>query len=113
MLYSLLRFFAFKTAKDNGRNGPLWALAALGIGFGFQIVIPVLVGVILALIYMAMGTSVDQLEEQITTPATILGFACLFLSFIGIWLVLRHVAKLPEDEPVNILPPPPTFGQSD
>jgi hypothetical protein len=105
-------YFAYKTANDNGRSGPLWALATIGIGFGLQIVVPILIGIILGVIYVMMGTPVDQLQEQISGPATIIGFISIFLSFVGIWLVLRHVAKLPEDPPVERVPPPPTFDQN-
>ena len=106
-------YFAYKTASGNGRNGPLWALATLGVGFGFQIIIPILIGIVLGIIYISMGTPVDKLQAQISGPATIIGFVMLFLSFIGIWLILRHVAKLPEDAPVERVPPPPTFDQSE
>ena len=30
-------FFAYKTASDNGRNGPLWALATFGLAPRFEI----------------------------------------------------------------------------
>ena len=106
-------YFAYKTATDNGRSGPLWALATIGVGFGFQIVIPILIGIILGIVYVMTGTPVDQLQEKITGPATIVGFVMLFLSFVGIWLILKHVAKLPEDAPVERVPPPPTFGQNE
>ena len=103
-------YFAYKTANDNGRSGPLWALATIGVGFGFQIAIPLFIGIILGVVYVSTGTPVDQLQERIGGVASIIGMVMLFLSFIGVWLILRHVAKLPEDVPIEKLPPPPTFG---
>lgn len=106
-------FFAYKTATGNGRSGPLWALATLGVGLGFQIVMPVVVGIILAVVYMSMGTPPERLQEEITGPATIIGIVGLLLSFVGIWLILRQVSKLPADEPMTNLPPPPVFDSMD
>jgi hypothetical protein len=109
----IVAYFAYKTANGTGRNGVLWALAALGVGFGFQIVLPIVIGIVMAFAYMAMGTPVDRIPEQITGPATIIGFVMLFLSFVGLWLILRHVSKFPEDPPAaNAPPPPPTFEGS-
>lgn len=104
-------YFAYKTAAGNGRSGPLWALATLAVGLGFQIVIPIMIGIVLALVYMAMGTPADELQQEMSGVAGIIGIVSLVFSFIGIWLVLRHVAKLPDDPPVEKLPSPPVFDQ--
>ena len=102
-------FFAYKTAVGNGRNGPLWTLATLGVGLGLQVVIPVVLGVILAVVYLAGGTSPEKLQEEIAGPAGVIGLVSLFVGFIAIWLILRHVSKLPQDElRIDSPPPPPT-----
>ena len=88
-------------------------LPSLGVGLGFQIVVPLLFGLILGVVFLLTGTPADQLAERINGPASIIGIAMLFFSFIGIWLILRHVAKLPEDEPIERVPPPPTFDQNE
>lgn len=106
-------YFAYKTANDTGRSGPLWALATLGVGLGLQIVVPTLMGVVLAVIYMALGTPVDQLQDAITGPASVIGLVALVLSFVGIWLILKHVSKLPEETASESVPPPPRFDQGE
>jgi hypothetical protein len=105
--------FAYRTARDTGRSGALWALAILGVGFGFQIFVPMIVGVVLALFFLWSGSPVEQLQEKVEAPAGIIGFIFLFLSAIGIWLVLRHLSKLPEEPPIERVPPPPTFHEHD
>ena len=104
-------YYAYKTANGTGRSGPLWALATLGVGLGCQIVLPVLVGLILGIVYVVTGTPVSDLQQKIAGITMIISFVALFLSFVGIWLVLRHISKIPEDRPgTPIPPPPPTFG---
>jgi len=98
-------FFTYKTAKTNGRTG-LWALATFGIGIALQIVLPVLVGIIVAVYYVAMGLPTEDLSRSIEGAALSLGFVALILSFVGMFLVLRHVIQ-PLDEPLDLLPPPP------
>lgn len=105
--------FAYRTARDNGRNGPLWALATLGVGFLFQIVIPMIVGLVLAVIFLSSGGATEQIQEKVETPAGIVGFISIFLSVVGIWLILRHVSKLPVQRPIENVPPPPTFYEND
>lgn len=99
--------YTYKSAKDNGRSGGLWALAAFAVGFGIQFVIPFLLGVIIALVMTARGRSVYEIQEAIQTPATILGLICLAASVVGVWLVLRKASELREDEPLASSPPPP------
>ena len=106
-------YFAYKTANDTGRSGPLWVLATLGIGIGIQIALPILIGIIMAAVYLMTGVPAERIAEKITGPLAIVGFISLPLSLIGIWMILRHVSKLPKDEPVIAPPPPPTFGSND
>ena len=49
-------YYVAKTAKDTGRNVVLWALLTLGVGLGFQLVIPVVVTLIVAIVLLATGT---------------------------------------------------------
>ena len=100
-------FFVFKTAGDMNRNRFLWSAINLAVGLGFQFVIPLIVLVLLVVVMRVSGTARDKLEEGISGPAFFIYLAGILLSFIGMFLVLRHVAKLPEDDPVVIAPPPP------
>jgi uncharacterized membrane protein len=106
-------YFTYKTANDNGRSGPLWALATFGVGFGLQFIVPILIGIVMGVILISSGMSAEDIGENINGIAAILGIVLLFLSFIGIWLIMRHVAKLPEDVQVGSVPPPPTFDQNE
>jgi hypothetical protein len=102
--------FIGKTAKENGRNAILWALAAVGVGLGLQFVIPILVMIVIAVVLVATGTRPDQVEAAIGWWAFGLTFLFLALSVVGMFLILRHVFQLPEDPEPHDLPPPPTFG---
>jgi len=100
----------YKTASGTGRNAALWALLTAVVGFGLQIVLPILIGIVMAVYYVAMGTPPDDIESAITGPATIIGFICLVLSIVGMVLIAKHVGKVPDD-PIGRVqpPPPPTF----
>jgi hypothetical protein len=102
--------FIFRTARENGRSGALWALIALTVGFGSQIVLPIVGGIIIAILYLATGTSPPDLAEKTEAAATMLFYIFWLLSFVFLFLVLRYVADAPEP-PVesNEVPPPPTF----
>ena len=99
----------YKTASGTGRNAPLWALLTARVGFGFQLVLPFILGLILAIVYLAMGSSPESLQSEIQTPASLIGIVGLIVSIVGMVLISKHVAKVPDDPPMaaNIPPPPP------
>jgi len=99
----------YKTASGNGHSGVLWAGIALAVGIGFQLVIPILIGLVLGVIYISTGTPVEELQNKINGPAMVIGIITIALSFFGVWLVYRHVSKIPDDAAVDHVPPPPTF----
>ncbi len=101
----------FKTAQGTGRNAPLWAVLTAAIGIGFQFVIPIFLGIVLAVYYLATGSPTESLERDIQGPATIIGVVSIILSIVGMVLVSKHVSKV-IDVPVGSVdapPPPPTF----
>jgi putative Mn2+ efflux pump MntP len=101
----------YKTAQGTERNGPLWAALTAAIGIAFQFVIPIFLGIVLAVYYMATGSPVESLERDIQLPSTIIGVVCIILSIVGMVLVSKHVSKV-IDVPVgssDAPPPPPTF----
>lgn len=101
----------YRTASGTGRNAALWALLTAAVGFGFQIVIPVALGIILAVVYVATGTPPEEIESAILGPSAIIGIVCLIASVVGMVLIAKHVGKVPDD-PVGVAeppPPPPTF----
>ena len=121
MILSLLSFVAviiatyhvYKTAKSYNRNAVLWAVIALVVGIGFQFVIPLFIGIILGIVWIVIGIPIEGLQSAFETWAILLQLICIALSFVGLWLILRQVSKIPEDEPaVSRPPPPPTFGEN-
>ena len=100
-------YYVYKTAKDNERNAVVWALITFGVGFGLQLIIPVLIGFFVGVVMIASGSSVEEIQQSVQPFAVIIAIVCLILSFVGIALIMRHVAKLPEDATV---PPPPNFN---
>ena len=101
----------YKTAKGTGRNAPLWALLTAIVGFGLELVIPILLGVILAVVYLAMGTPPEELQTAILGPAAVIGIICLIAGIVGMVLIAKHVATVPDEPPLSVQapPPPPRF----
>jgi MFS family permease len=103
--------FISRTARENGRNGVLWAFIALAVGFGSQIVLPIIATIVIAIVYLATGTSQLELTEKIEDPAQMSFYVLWLLSFVFLFLVLRFVANpIPDkSERIDGPPPPPTF----
>ena len=101
----------FKTAKGTGRNAPLWAFITAATGIAFQFVIPIFLGIVLAVYYLATGTPAESLQSDLQGMSIVIGVVCIILSIIGMLLVSKHVSKV-IDVPygsVDAPPPPPTF----
>jgi putative Mn2+ efflux pump MntP len=110
----IVPILTYKTASSTGRNAVGWTLAAIGCGVGLQWIVPFFIGVVLAIVFMASGTSIDELPEKIAGFATFIGIFCFVLSIVGMWLILRRVSKVPDDEPaIAPPPPPPTFSSQE
>lgn len=101
----------YKTANGTGRNGALWAVLTAAVGLGLQIIIPIIAAIVLAVAYLLMGSSPETLESDITAPTTIISIVGLILSIVGMVLISKHVAKVPDDAPMSAAapPPPPQF----
>jgi MFS family permease len=105
--------FISKTARENGRSGLFWALVTLAVGFGSQIVLPVIGTVVVAVVYLALGTSQRDLSDKIEAPAEMVFYVLWLLSFVFLFLVLRFVANNPVDAiGSNNVPPPPNFDST-
>lgn len=106
-----MTYQTYKTARNTGRNAGLWALTAFGVGFTFQFVIPFIIGMVLGIVLVMQGTTDPiELQSKILGPATVLGIICLVLSVVGMWLVFRHVSKVPDVLLSTEVPPPPEFS---
>ena len=104
-------YFVAKTAKENGRNPVLWCLASLVTGFGLQWFAPLLIGIVIGVVLVMTGTPVEKIQSVFEGWAITLTIVPMILSVVGMFLILRHVAQLQEDEPEINLPPPPVFDQ--
>lgn len=102
-------YYVYKTAKDTGRNAVGWALLTFAVGFGVQILLPVAIGMIIAVVMSASGNSVAEIQDFVQTIAILIAIVCLALSFVGIWLVMRRVVKIPENN--SFVSQPPTFDE--
>lgn len=102
-------YHVYKTAKDTGRNAVGWAFLTFGVGFGSQIILPLMTGIIIALVMTASGNSITKIQEFVDSIALIIGIVCLAASLFGIWLIMRHVSKIPDSDSFIPPPSPPTF----
>ena len=102
-------YFVYKTAKDTGRNAVGWALLTLAVGFGLQIILPTIIFIIIAIVTRVPGEplkNIDQLPFSVEIIITLTGLAA---SFVGIWLIMRRVSTISEEESFVAPPAPPTF----
>ena len=105
-------YHVYKTAKDNERNAIGWALLTFAVGFGTQIIFPVIVGFGIAVVMLASGSSMEEIQGFVQNITMIIGIVCLILSFVGIWLIMRYVVRIPENNTfISPPPPPPTFDE--
>lgn len=102
-------YFSYKTARDNGRNGFIWGLITFCVGFGMQIVVPLLIGIVLGIVWVATGTPTNELQSKIQGPALVIGIVTLVLSLVGMGLVLRYVSSITDDSDSHLPPPPAKF----
>ena len=87
---------AFKTARDYGRSGPLWALITFGIGAGIQWVLGFLIGLALGIVYLMSGTSPNEIQSKIAGPAYVIGFGTLILSVVVMLFILKYLGRVRE-----------------
>ncbi len=102
-------YYVYKTAKDTERNAVGWAVLTFAVGFGFQMVFPVIIGLILTIALTISGSSLTEIQAPVQTTTIIISIVGLVLSIVGIWLIMRHVLKIPESETFTSPPLPPNF----
>lgn len=100
----VVTIFAYKTAKDYERNAAGWALISIAAGLGFQIVLPIVLVFVTALIMTVSGSAVEEIQE--TIPIVTIGVLGIILSVVAGFLILRHLSNVP-DEPLFEAPPAP------
>lgn len=101
----------YKTANGNGRSGALWAVLTGVLGFGFQIVLPMIIGLVAGIYLVATGGTPDDIQEWVNSWSLLISIPCLILSVLSMWLIMKYVSRIPDDQPLtNAPPPPPSFG---
>jgi amino acid permease len=88
----------YKTANGTGRSGALWALLTATIGVTIQFLIPIFIGVAMVIYYMALGDRLEEFPEPFFGFEVMFGLFFLFASIAGMWLVMRHVSKVPSEK---------------
>ena len=102
-------YHVYKTARDTGRNAVGWAVATFAVGFGIQIILPIFIGFAIGVVMAVSGSSEMEIQEFAQGIVIIISIAGLLLSFLGIWLIMRRVSKIPDEETFQAPPSPPTF----
>ncbi len=102
-------YYIYKTAGDTNRNAVGWALLTFAVGFGLQIIFPILIVFFIAAAMAVSGkplTNIEQLPWSMDIIIVLIGWA---VSFVGIWLIMRRVSTIPDEENFAVPPSPPTF----
>lgn len=104
----------YKAAKSTERNAGLWALVCALVGFGFQFVLPIAIGVVMGVYYAMTGMPMESIQAEIAGPAMVIGIVGLILSIAGMVLIAKYVSRVKADIPADRAapPPPPTFNQN-
>src|SRR4030095_4300071 len=101
----------YKTASGTDRSAPAWAAITAITGIALQFVLPVILSLVIAVVYMATGTSPEDVGTEIYGFALVIGILGLVLSVVGMYMVMKYVSRVKDDEPAaRTPPPPPTFG---
>ena len=102
-------YYIYKTAKDTGRNAVGWGLLTFGIGIGLQIILPAIILIIIAIVMSVSGRRLNNVDELPFGINLIISLTGLAGSFVGIWLIMRRVSMIPDDEVFVAPPSPPNF----
>lgn len=107
----------YRAAKSSGRSTVLWSALSLVVGISFQLVIPFVTMLFVAVFYISDGTGSLPDEYQIETLSTysiVAQRAGILLSFGAMFLIRRLASSLPDSGPVSQVPPPPPpeFGDN-
>ena len=98
----IVTYIVYKNAKENGRNGAVWALINFVATFGIQFAFGVALGISWILI---LGWS----EESLQNWSLLLNIVGVGLSLFVSYLIFRHVTRIPDEVFRESPPPPPKF----
>ncbi len=58
-------YYVYKTAKDTERNAVSWAFLTFAVGFGIQIILPLLIGIVITIVMSASGSSIAEIQNSV------------------------------------------------
>ncbi|HEY0428190.1 MAG TPA: hypothetical protein VGC76_10450 [Pyrinomonadaceae bacterium] len=102
--------YIYRTAKQNGHNAVLWTVITALAGVALELVIPLALGIIIASVWMSQGKSLLQIQQDILVPAIIIGIVCLVLNFVVVFLIMKKVSPIAEENLAEPPPPPSDFN---
>ena len=102
-------YFIYRTAGDTNRNALGWALLTLAVGFGLQIVLPLVIVIVIAATMMIAGKPLKSMDDLPWSTDIIITLVGLAASFVGILLIMRRVSIFWDEETSLAPPAPPTF----
>jgi len=100
----------YRSARDCGRRAGLWLTAVLVLGIGLQFILPVVIGMVMAVVYLAMGSTQMQMMEAVTSWSVLIGIVCMVVSIVCMLMIAKRAAVVPDEPPIQPPPPPPAFG---
>lgn len=106
VLLIVFAVFAYKTAKEYERNPFVWALISFAVGFCIQIILPASILAVFTVAAMMGGSTTEQIGNKI--PFATISITFIFLSIISGFLIVRHLAKMPEEKEIDAPPVPPS-----
>ena len=106
IFFFIAAWLAYKRANENGRNGILWAIITSVAFIAAQFIVGAGIGLIIFAIYGFDGAA----DEIISRYEFLVNIAGIIVSVLVVWLILRFLNKVPEDNSFTPPPAPPTFG---
>ncbi len=108
-LIIVVTVFAYKTAKEYQRSAIGWTAITFVAGISIQIILPIFIVILIAIAMRVSGSSVEQQKEAI--PIFTISAVCVVLSVVAGFLIVRYLAKIPEEKPFDTPPAPLNFNQ--
>jgi hypothetical protein len=110
MILAILAFwFGYKKARDTGRSPWLWGFICGGTYVGVQLAVGLGIGILVEIGVRLWGWS----ETLLSDYSILINVAAIAISFVCVYALFRFLDRVPDDEPVNLPPPPPKFDQND
>lgn len=106
ILVIIAAIMAYRKAVATERNGWKWAAITSGAFIGTQLIIQLTGG-----IFLGIGIEFfDWHPSVLETYGLLITIISVVLSFIVMWLILRYLDKVPEEQIFTPPPPPPNFN---